>query len=82
MGMIRESEEMQKEVDEMFANAEDYQILSTEINASTDLSVKVCPLCYDVVLGNEKVISLNNVENAIIIYHAMRADLKGDVYNG
>lgn len=82
MGMIRESEEMQKEVDEMLAKAEDYQLLSTKIYANTDLTLKVCPLCYDVVLGSKNVVSLNKMENAITIYQAMRADFKGEVYHG
>lgn len=82
MGMIRESEEMQKEVAKMQKATENIQLLSTEINASTTLSVCARPLCYDVVLGSENVVSLNNLENANTIYQAMRADFKGEVYHG
>lgn len=82
MGMVRESEEMQREIDEMPTQAGNLQLLSTQINASTDLSVCVRPLCYDVVLGSKTIVSLNNQENAVVIYQAMRADFKGEVYNG
>lgn len=81
MGMVRELEDMQIEVNNMLM-AGSLQLLSTEINASTDLSVCVRPLCYDIVLGNKKVVSLNLPENAVAIYQAMRADFKGEVYHG
>lgn len=82
MGKVSEYEDMQKEVEEMQKASENLQLLSTQINASTDLSVCVRPLCYDVVLGGKNIVSLNLPENAIAIYQAMRADYKGEVYNG
>lgn len=82
MGMVYESEEMQKEIDEMLTEAGNVQLCSTEVNATTTLSLCACPLTYDVVLGGRNIVSLNNVENAIIIYCAMMADFKGEIYHG
>lgn len=81
MGMVREYEDLQKEVNEM-TEGNGIQLLSTDINKSTELSVCARPLCYDVVLGNKCIVSLNCPENAIVIYQALRADFKGEVYNG
>ena len=82
MGMVRESEDMQWELREVLAQAEKPPLLSTQVNATTDLSVCIRPLCYDVVLGGKHIVSCNCPENAITIYHAMRADFKGEVYHG
>lgn len=82
MGMVRESEDMQKEINRILAAAGYEKLISTQINASTDLSVCVRPLCYDVVLGGKNIVSCNLPENAVAIYHAMRADFKGEIYNG
>lgn len=82
MGMVYQSEEMQKEIDEMLTEAGNVQLCSTEVNATTTLSLCACPLTYDVVLGGRNIVSLNNVENAIIIYCAMMADFKGEIYHG
>ena len=82
MGMVRESEDMQRELREVLAQAEKPPLLSTQVNATTDLSVCIRPLCYDVVLGGKHIVSCNCPENAITIYNAMRADFKGEVYHG
>lgn len=82
MDKIGEPEEMQRKVSEMLLNAGNIRLLSTEINASTDLEVYARPLTYDVVLGGKSIVSLNHPENAITIYQIMRADLKGEVYDG
>lgn len=82
MGMVRESEDMLREVQRMYEEIENLKILSTQINASTDLSVCARPLCYDVILGGKIIVSANLPENAFTIYHAMRADYKGEVYHG
>lgn len=82
MGMVYQSEEMQKEIDEMLTETGNVQLLSTEINATTILSLCARPLTFDVVLGGRNIVSLNNVENAITIYHAMMADFKGKIYHG
>lgn len=88
MGMVYQSEDMQKEADEMQKRIDDilekvdYRVMSTDINATTEMSVRIRPLSYDVVLGGKNIVSLNNVENAITIYHAMMADFKGDIYHG
>lgn len=58
------------------------KILSTQINASTDLSVYVRPHCCDVIFGGKTIVSVNNIVNAYTIYHALRADFKGEVYHG
>lgn len=94
MGMVREYEDMDKEykdtgktgahageTDELLEQAQKPPLLSTQINATTDLSVCIRPLCYDVVLGGKHIASFNCPENAITVYHAMRADFKGDVYH-
>lgn len=82
MGMVRESEDMQKEINRILTAAGYEQLISTQINASTDLSVHIRPLCYDVMLNGKHIVSCNCLENAITIYNAMCADFKGDVYNG
>lgn len=82
MGMVREYEDMERETAEMLKTAQRPPLLSTQINAATDLSVCIRPLCYDVMLGGKHVVSLNCPENAITIYHAMRADFKGEIYHG
>lgn len=82
MGMVYKSEEMQKEIDDMLTETGNLQLCSTQVNATTALSVCARPLTYDVVLGNKNMVSLNNLENAITIYQAMRSDFKGEVYNG
>lgn len=82
MGMVYESEDMQKEIDEMLTETGNVQLFSTLVNASTSLSLCARPLTYDVVLGGKNIVSLNNIENAVIIYRAMMADFKGDVYHG
>ncbi len=82
MGMVRESEDMQRELNEILEHAQKPPLLSTQINATTDLSVCIRPLCYDVVLGGKNIVSCNCPENAITIYHAMRADFKGEVWHG
>lgn len=82
MGMVYGSEEMRKEIYDMLTNAGHARLLSTQINATTALSVCVRPLTYDVVLGEKNIVSCNCPENAITIYMAMMADFKGDIYNG
>lgn len=82
MGMVRESEDLQREIDKMLTDAGILQIYSTQVNASTELSLCARPLSYDVVLGGKNIVSCNCPENAVTIYHAMRADFKGEVYYG
>lgn len=82
MGMVYQSEEMQKEIKEILKKVGKYKVLSTEINAQTELSLCILPLTFDVILGEKTIISLNHCENAIIIYRAIMADLKGEVYHG
>lgn len=82
MGIVRESEDMQREINRILTAAGYEQLISTQINATTDLSVCIRPLCYDVVLGGKNIVSCNCPENAIIIYHAMCADFKGEVWHG
>lgn len=82
MGMVYESEEMQREINDMLTETGSLQLFSTQVNATTALSVCARPLTYDVVLGGKNMVSLNNLENAVTIYNAMRADFKGEVYNG
>lgn len=82
MGMVRESEDMQREINEILINAGCPKLISTKISASTELSVCVRPLCYDVMLGGKHIVSCNCPENAVTVYNVMRADFKGDVYHG
>lgn len=82
MGMVRESEDMQGEINRILASAGYEQLISAQINATTDLSVCIRPLCYDVVLGGKNIVSCNCPENAVAIYRAMLADFKGEIYNG
>lgn len=82
MGMVREQEDMEKEVCEMLSSMGDIQLLSTQVNASTELSVCARPLSYDIFLGGKHVLSFNCPENAITVYHAMRADFNGDIWHG
>ena len=82
MGMVNQSEEMQREISRILLKAGATQLISEKINASTDLSVCVCPLCYDVVLNEKKIASFNCPENAVTVYRAMLADLKGEIYHG
>lgn len=82
MGMVRESEDMQREINRILTAAGYEQLISTQINATTDLSVCIRPLCYDVVFGGKNIVSCNCPENAITIYNAMRADFKGEVWHG
>lgn len=82
MGMVYELEEMKKEINDILLKAGYAQLLSTQINATTALSVCIRPLTYDVVLGEKNIVSCNCPENAVTIYKAMMADFKGDIYNG
>lgn len=82
MGMVYQSEEMQREIIENLEKVGKYKVLSTEINATNELSLCILPLTFDVILGDETIVSLNHCENAIIIYRAIMADLKGEVFNG
>lgn len=82
MGMVYQSEEMQEEVKEILKKAGACVVLSTEVNATTDLSLCVLPLKFDIELGGKTILSLDKVENAYIIYNVLRADLKGEVYHG
>lgn len=82
MGMVYESEDMQKEIDEMLTEAGNVQLFSTAVNSTTALSLCARPLTYDVVLGSKNIVSLNNLENAVTIYRAMMADFRGDIYHG
>lgn len=82
MGMVREYEDMERETAEMLKTAENPPLLSTQVNATTDLSVYIRPLCYDVMLNEKHIVSCNCPENATTIYHAMRADFKGEVFHG
>lgn len=82
MGMVRESEDMQKEICEILLNAGYAQLISEKINAGTELSVRILLLSYDVVLGGKKILSMNHPENAITVYRAMLADFRGNIYIG
>lgn len=82
MGMDYESEEMQREIDDMLTETGNLQLFSTQVNATTALSVCARPLTYDIVLGGKNMVSLNNLENAVTIYRAMLADFRGNVYLG
>ena len=82
MGMVYESEEMQREIDDMLTETGNLQLFSTQVNATTALSVCARPLTYDIVLGGTNMVSLNNLENAVTIYRAMLADFRGNVYLG
>lgn len=82
MGMVYESEEMQREIDDMLTETGNLQLFSTQVNATTALSVCARPLTYDIVLGGKNMVSLNNLENAVTIYRAMLADFRGNVYLG
>lgn len=82
MGMVYESEEMQREIDDMLTETGNLQLCSTQVNATTALSVCARPLTYDIVLGGKNMVSLNNLENAVTIYRAMLADFRGNVYLG
>lgn len=82
MGMVRESEDLQAEIQKMLTDAGILKLYSTQINASTELSLCARPLSYDVVLGGKNIASFNCPENAIMVYYAMRADFNGEVYHG
>lgn len=82
MGMVYESEEMQREIDDMLTETGNLQLFSTQVNATTALSVCARPLTYDIVLGGKNMVSLNNLENAVTTYRAMLADFRGNVYLG
>lgn len=82
MGMVYESEEMQREIDDMLTETGNLQLFSAQVNATTALSVCARPLTYDIVLGGKNMVSLNNLENAVTIYRAMLADFRGNVYLG
>lgn len=82
MGMVYESEEMQREIDDMLTETGNLQLFSTQVNATTALSVCARPLTYDIVLGGKNMVFLNNLENAVTIYRAMLADFRGNVYLG
>ena len=79
MGMVRESEDMQKEICEILLNAGYAQLISEKINAGTELSVRILPLSYD---GGKKILSMNHPETAITVYRAMLADFRGNIYIG
>lgn len=89
MGMVYQSDYMQAETEKMLEEAKlnlkkagACVILSTEINATTDLSLCVLPLKFDIELGGKTVLSLDKIENAYLIYNVLRADFKGEIYNG
>lgn len=82
MGMVRESEDLQAEIQKMMTDAGILRLYSTQVNASTELSLCARPLSYDVVLGGRNIASFNCPENAVTVYHAMRADFNGEVYHG
>ncbi len=82
MGMVRQSEDMQREINEILEQAQKPPLISTKINAATDLSVYIRALCFDVMLNDKHIVSCNCPENAVTIYHAMQADFKGEVYHG
>lgn len=56
--------------------------ISTErINQCTDIDLQAVPIAYEVRINEELVYSFNNLENARLVYNAIRCDLKGAVYH-
>ena len=82
MGKVVEYEDLCRELREIIGSADNIEIYKAEINKRTDLIVSARPLCFDVTLGNDLIYSCNHLGNAHIIYDVIRADLKGEMWNG
>ena len=82
MGKVFEHAELQEELDRLLEHADGIQLFVTEVNKSTDLTVSARPLCYDVKIGKDLVYACNELENARLLFDVIRADLKGDIWNG
>lgn len=60
---------------------ENYCISTEQINQCIDIDLQAVPIAYEVRINEELVYSFNNLENARLVYNAIRCDLKGAVYH-
>lgn len=58
------------------------ELLSTDINKATTLTVSAVPVTYGVYLNDDLIYSCNSLKNAQVIYDAIRADMAGKAYEG
>lgn len=57
-------------------------IAVAEINKATEISLCAVPISYEVRINDELICTLNQLENAYIVYGAILCDLKGAVFRG
>lgn len=55
-------------------------LMSTQVNRLADLMLQAVPTSYSVYINDDLVYSFNDLENARIVYEAVRADMTGGVY--
>lgn len=75
MGQVREYAGLEK-VDQN----ECIELLSTEINKTTVLTVSAVPVTYGVYINDDLIYSCNSLSNAQAIYDVIRADMAGKEY--
>lgn len=56
------------------------ELLSTEINKTTVLTVSAVPVTYGVYINDDLIYSCNSLKNAQAIYDVIRADISGKVF--
>lgn len=56
------------------------EVLSTQINSATVLSVSAVPVTYGVYINDDLIYSCNMLKNAQAVYDAIRADMAGKEY--
>lgn len=57
-------------------------LMRAQINQCTELTLSAIPVSYNVHIGSALVYPCNLLENAKRIFHTVRADLKGEAYDG
>lgn len=58
------------------------EVLSTQINSATVLSVSAVPVTYGVYINDDLVYSCNMLKNAQMLYDVIRADMAGKEWEG
>lgn len=77
MGMVYEYGNMKKPV-----SGDTIELLSSELNSATDLSVCAVPVSYNVCINDDLVYACSCLGNAEKMYQIIRADMEGRVWEG
>lgn len=82
MGMVYEYDGLEESLSSAVSVVPGLDIMSEKINKSADLTLTVRSHTFDVVLGKKLVFSCRCLDNALVLYELIRADVKGETYGG